>query len=83
MRCFCCDKILSDYERTLKNVQTGDYEDTCLKCLQGLNIKYRGNPNLIKRNEEAENDMDDYYTDSDLGEFKDLFRDYKDDVGEE
>jgi len=32
MRCYCCDKILSDFESTRKSVMTGDYLDMCNKC---------------------------------------------------
>ena len=32
MRCCCCDKLLSDYESTRKDVSTGIYLDMCNKC---------------------------------------------------
>jgi hypothetical protein len=32
MRCYCCDKILSDFESTRKSIITGDYLDMCNKC---------------------------------------------------
>lgn len=32
MRCYCCDKVLSDFESTRKSVTTGDYLDMCNKC---------------------------------------------------
>jgi len=32
MRCYCCDKALSDFESTRKSVTTGDYLDMCNKC---------------------------------------------------
>lgn len=32
MRCYCCDKLLSDFESTRKSVNTGDYLDMCNKC---------------------------------------------------
>ena len=32
MRCYCCDKILSDFESTRKSVMTGNYLDMCNKC---------------------------------------------------
>jgi hypothetical protein len=38
MRCSCCNRNLSDYESTLRSATTGDYLDTCKKCLQDLNI---------------------------------------------
>ena len=33
MRCSCCNRNLSDYESVLKHPVTGDYLDTCNKCL--------------------------------------------------
>ena len=32
MRCYCCNKILSDFEATRKSVSTGEYLDMCNKC---------------------------------------------------
>ena len=32
MRCYCCNKALSDYEATRKSVQTGQFLDMCNKC---------------------------------------------------
>lgn len=32
MRCYCCDKNLSDFESTRKSVTTGEYLDMCNKC---------------------------------------------------
>lgn len=32
MRCYCCNKILSDFEATRKSVTTGEYLDMCNKC---------------------------------------------------
>lgn len=32
MRCYCCDKLLSDFESTRKSVNTGEYLDMCNKC---------------------------------------------------
>jgi len=32
MRCYCCDKNLSDFESTRKSVTTGAYLDMCNKC---------------------------------------------------
>lgn len=36
MRCFCCNKRLSDYETTLKHAVTNAYLDTCLDCLSEI-----------------------------------------------
>ena len=32
MRCYCCNKALSDYEATRKSVSTGNFLDMCNKC---------------------------------------------------
>jgi hypothetical protein len=36
MRCVMCNTRLSDKESTLKHPVTGDYLDTCFRCLPGL-----------------------------------------------
>jgi hypothetical protein len=36
MHCTCCNKILSDYEATLKHAETGEYLDTCTECLSEI-----------------------------------------------
>ncbi len=38
MRCYCCDRWLDDFESTRKDSETGEYMDTCNKCLKGLGI---------------------------------------------
>lgn len=43
MRCTCCNRNLSDYESTMKSATTGDYLDTCVKCLKDLDIRVIGN----------------------------------------
>jgi hypothetical protein len=32
MRCYCCDKNLSDFESTRKSATTGEFLDMCNKC---------------------------------------------------
>lgn len=46
MRCSCCNRILSDYEATLRHAVTNEFMETCNKCLDGLNIPTRGRPDL-------------------------------------
>lgn len=59
MRCSCCNKVLSDYESSIKSKTTGEYLDTCTKCLSGLQIEYYGNYDLSKSSDEDwENDPD-------------------------
>ena len=45
-RCSCCNVKLSEYEMTLKHAVTLEYMDTCMKCLQGLNITTIGREDL-------------------------------------
>lgn len=39
IRCYCCNRNLSDYESTLRSATTGDFLDTCNKCLKDLDIR--------------------------------------------
>lgn len=54
MRCYCCNNILTDYETSLRHAETLEYQDTCLKCLQDLNIPVFGNASIGDYQEEAE-----------------------------
>lgn len=38
MRCYCCNRALNDYESTRKSILTGEYIDTCSRCLEELHI---------------------------------------------
>lgn len=38
MRCDCCNKKLSEFESTLRHAITGEFLNTCVKCLDGLGI---------------------------------------------
>ena len=38
MRCVCCDKELTDYEATIKNVRTNVYLDMCKGCIKESGI---------------------------------------------
>lgn len=60
IRCDCCNKRLSDYETSLKSVESGEYMNTCVKCLSGLGIAVQGNSSLITQ---QDRDMDDLYDD--------------------
>jgi hypothetical protein len=61
MRCIACNKNLNDYESTAKSATTGEYLDTCRKCLSGLDIKLM--KNQFNPNEESPADVDDVLTD--------------------
>ena len=34
MRCYCCNKNLSDYESTLRSATTGEFLDMCNNCIK-------------------------------------------------
>ena len=59
-RCTCCNKVLSDYELTAKHAVTGEYLDTCMKCLDGLGIPIEGREDLNKSEKEEEDDSEDW-----------------------
>lgn len=43
MHCDCCYKLLSEYETSFKGKISGEFLNTCSKCLEGLGIAYTGN----------------------------------------
>lgn len=47
MRCCTCDRVLSDYEATLKHANTQQYLDMCVKCLKGLSIPTQDRSDLL------------------------------------
>ena len=53
MRCVCCNKLLSDYEATLKHGETGEYLDTCSSCLDEImaevDLHVKDNPSLLRK----------------------------------
>jgi hypothetical protein len=46
MRCVCCNRNLNDYESTLRHGETGEFLDTCTKCLKDINVPTRGRGDL-------------------------------------
>ena len=42
MRCECCDSLLSEKEIHQKHANTGEFLNTCNKCLDGLGIPVEG-----------------------------------------
>jgi hypothetical protein len=59
MRCSCCNKALSDFESTLRHRHTGEFLDTCTKCLKGLSIPTKGRADLRHKEEAQEMDFSD------------------------
>jgi len=55
MRCYCCNRVLSDYESTLRHAETGEFLDTCMKCLKDLNIPTKGREDLNTTEEDEDN----------------------------
>lgn len=47
MHCDCCDVLLTDYESSIRFVESGVHANTCLKCLSGLGLQYKGNKLLL------------------------------------
>jgi hypothetical protein len=37
MKCLACDTLLTDYEATLRNVDTLEYISECLECIRNSN----------------------------------------------
>lgn len=68
MRCTCCNRNLNDFESTLKSAQTGDYLDTCLKCLEGSGIDTEGRNDLNPYDESSDEDFDETGEDDFLDE---------------
>lgn len=64
MRCYCCGRALNDYESTLKSAVSGEYLDTCMKCLDGLEIDTIGREDLSVY-EEAEGEEHQYVDEDD------------------
>jgi len=62
MRCVCCNKMLSDYEATLKHGETGEYLDTCSSCLSEIMadtaLHVVDNPSLLRK-DNIDEDFDD------------------------
>jgi hypothetical protein len=58
MRCDCCGRNLSDYESTLRHAETKVFLDTCLKCLEDLDIPVKGRKDLLKTQDVNDNSDD-------------------------
>lgn len=60
MHCRCCDCLLSDFESTRKNADTGEYLDMCDKCFKesglGKIIDVIERQDLVEEFEEEEDD---------------------------
>jgi uncharacterized metal-binding protein YceD (DUF177 family) len=59
VRCDCCNRLLSDYEATLRHAVTNEFINTCNRCLDGLEIPTRGRPDLNPYEQLTEEDVFD------------------------
>ena len=64
--CVCCDRLLSDYEATIKNAVTFEYMDLCKVCLEDVKpfTKLIDRKDLITEQDLDDDDSDDYDTDT-------------------
>jgi hypothetical protein len=71
MRCYCCNKALSDYEATRKSVQTGNFLDMCNKCYGSIS----GDILAIERTDLRHEDEDDEFHDVEKDEYFTMWED--------
>lgn len=84
MHCRACDRLLSEYESTIKNAVTFEYMDLCKVCLEDVKpfTKLIDRKDLITE-QDLDDDPDDYDVDSkpSLEDFDDIMyyvENYKD-----
>ena len=65
MHCRACDRLLTEYQATLKNAVTGQYMDLCKVCLEDIKpfVKLIDRKDLI-----TEADLDDDPEDDNMGD---------------
>ena len=66
MRCYCCNRSLSDYESVLRHPETLEFLDICTKCLQDIPIKPIEPVNKV--NEVVDDDEEDFSLNIDTDE---------------
>jgi len=62
MRCYSCNRNLSDAESVMKSAKTGEYLDMCRKCVKDVDIEVLENNNelnTIPPEDEYYYEMDD------------------------
>jgi len=62
--CVCCDRLLSDYEATIKNAVTFEYMDLCKVCLEDVKpfTKLIDRKDLITEQDLDDEEIDDQNT---------------------
>lgn len=79
MHCRACDRLLTEYQSTLKNAVTGQYMDLCKACLEDIKpfVKLIDRKDLITEADLDDEPEDDGDTESHLctGDFEDIIID--------
>ena len=86
MHCRACDKLLTEYQSTLKNAVTGQYFDLCKSCFEDIKpfVKVIDRKDLITEQdlddplEDFEDDTPTWASTQDFDEFIDIesYKDY-------
>lgn len=71
MRCYCCNKALSDYEATRKSVTTGNFLDMCNKCYGSIS----GDVLALERTDLRHDDEDDEFHDVEKDDYFTMWED--------
>lgn len=80
MHCRACDKLLTEYQATLKNAVTGQYMDLCKVCLEDIKpfVRLIDRKDLITEADLDDEPEDDLDTDFSLEDIDTLYS-YRDD----
>jgi hypothetical protein len=82
MHCRACDRLLTEYQATLKNAVTGQYMDLCKVCLEDIKpfVKLIDRKDLITEADLDDEPDEDSEVDTgvSLEDFDDLISNYRD-----
>jgi hypothetical protein len=82
MHCRACDRLLTEYQATLKNAVTGQYMDLCKVCLEDIKpfVKLIDRKDLITEADLDDEPEEDSEVDTgvSLEDFDDLISNYRD-----
>jgi len=82
MHCRACDRLLTEYQATLKNAVTGQYMDLCKVCLEDIKpfVKLIDRKDLITEADLDDEPEDDNQDTGDSIDFEDIIIDYRDNI---
>ena len=82
MHCRACDRLLTEYQATLKNAVTGQYMDLCKVCLGDIKpfVKLIDRKDLITEADLDDEPEDDTMDTGDSIDFEDIIIDYRDNI---